>query len=137
MKKLYTIAAMAMSILLIGAGCANYQTAPVTQAPADNQAPATPQTEPGLPVVEVKISNFSFQPAEITIKAGQTVRWVNLDSAPHKVASNPHPAHTDLPGLVSPMLNQGDNYQFTFTKAGAFGYHCHLHPVMQGAVIVQ
>ena len=87
--------------------------------------------------VEVNISEFAFAPTVIKIKIGDTVKWTNNDEAPHKVASNPHPSHTDLPGLVSEGLFKGESYSFTFNKAGTFGYHCHFHPAMIGTVIVE
>ena len=85
----------------------------------------------------IMIKDFAFSPAVLTIKKGDTVTWINEDSAPHKVASDPYPAHTDLPGLVSGALAQGDSYSFTFSQTGTFGYHCHLHPSMTGKVIVE
>jgi plastocyanin len=87
--------------------------------------------------VTIDISGFNFSPSVVKIKAGDTVRWVNNDDAPHKVASNPHPAHTDLPGLISGDLFKGDSYSFTFDKVGTWSYHCHLHPSMSGVVIVE
>jgi plastocyanin len=37
--------------------------------------------------VEIKIDNFAFAPAEITVAPGTTVRWVNRDDIPHTVVS--------------------------------------------------
>ena len=37
--------------------------------------------------VEVKIDNFTFNPQQITVKAGDTVTWVNHDDIPHTVTS--------------------------------------------------
>lgn len=85
---------------------------------------------------KITIKNFAFDPPTITVKSGTTVTWTNEDSADHFVASDPHPTHTDLPGLSSNPFSQGQSYSFTFTKVGTFGYHCHLHPSMKGTVIV-
>jgi len=101
-------------------------------------AERTTSTLPSAPpAASIIIKNFAFNPSELTIKAGTTVTWVNQDSAPHMVASDPHPAHTDLPGLVSGTLAQGQTYSFTFDKPGTFGYHCHIHPSMTGRIIVE
>jgi plastocyanin len=103
---------------------------------SENQGTTT--TLPAAPpAITVTIKNFAFSPNELTIKAGTTVTWVNEDSAPHMVASDPHPAHTDLPGLVSGTLAQGQAYSYTFDKPGTFGYHCHIHPSMTGRIIVE
>lgn len=85
----------------------------------------------------VAIKNSAFDPSSVTVKSGDTVTWVNEDSTQHLVASDPHPTHTDLPGLQSGSLSQGQSYTFTFVKVGTFGYHCHLHPSMKGTVVVQ
>ena len=85
----------------------------------------------------VVIKNFAFDPPSVTVKSGDTVTWINEDTTPHIVASDPHPTHTDLPGLESSSLSQGQSYSFTFVKTGTFGYHCHLHPTMKGTVIVE
>jgi len=111
-----------------------------TSAPASTATSTTaavPTTMPDSAAASVIIKDFAFNPPEITVKAGTTVTWVNEDSAPHKVASDPHPTHTDLPGLVSGVLSTGESYSFTFTKKGTFGYHCHIHPSMKGTVVVE
>ena len=116
------------------------QTTTEAQTTTNAQATTTvlQATTTTLPAaVTVVIKDFAFRPDTVTIKAGTTVTWINQDDAPHKVASNPHPAHTDLPGLVSGTLSKGDSYSFTFTETGTFGYHCHLHPSMLGTIIVE
>ena len=85
---------------------------------------------------KITIKNFAFDPPVITVKSGTTVTWTNEDASVHQVASDPHPTHTDLPGLVSDPFSQGQTYSFTFTTVGTFGYHCHIHPSMTGKVIV-
>ncbi len=95
-----------------------------------------PASTPPTATNQVNISGFAFVPQTITIKKGDTVTWTNEDSTPHIVASNPHPTHTDLPGLVSPTLQKGQSYSFKFDRSGSWGYHCHIHPSMTGTVIV-
>jgi len=78
----------------------------------------------------VKIDNFSFGPATLTIAVGTTVTWVNHDDIPHNVVS------TD--GLFkSKVMDTDEKFSFTFTKAGAFPYFCGIHPKMTGKVVVQ
>ncbi|MGA7150829.1 MAG: plastocyanin/azurin family copper-binding protein, partial [Pseudolabrys sp.] len=36
--------------------------------------------------IEVKIDNFTFNPQQVTLKAGHTITWVNHDDIPHTVA---------------------------------------------------
>jgi plastocyanin len=133
MKKILIILPILLIAVILLSGCTSSyvdsNAAPPT-SPGDNGPPLPPEHV-------VNIKDFAFSPQTITIKKGSSVTWVNQDSTSHIVASNPHPAHTDLPGLVSSQLSQGQTYTFTFTKTGTFGYHCHLHPTMTGTVIVE
>lgn len=84
----------------------------------------------------VSIEGFAFSPEEITIKKGTKVTWTNKDAAAHQIAANPHPLHTSLPELTSPILAQRESYSFIFQKTGTIGYHCHLHPSMRGTITI-
>jgi plastocyanin len=79
---------------------------------------------------EVKIDNFSFGPAALTISAGTTVTWINRDDIPHTVVS---------PDKVfkSKVLDTDEKFSFTFDKPGEYGYFCSVHPKMTGKVVVQ
>jgi len=80
---------------------------------------------------EVSIRNLRFEPAELTIKVGETVKWTNDDDRDHTVMSRDKETK-----FKSPILHQGDTWQMTFDKAGKFSYGCRLHPRMRGTVIV-
>jgi len=79
---------------------------------------------------EVKIDNFSFGPAALTVPVGTTVSWTNRDDIPHTVVS------TD--GVFkSKVLDTDEKFSFTFSKAGTYPYFCSIHPKMTGKVLVQ
>jgi plastocyanin len=79
---------------------------------------------------EVKIDNFSFGPATLTVAPGTTVTWVNHDDIPHTVVS------TD--GLFkSKVLDTDEKFSFTFTKTGTYPYFCSIHPKMTANVVVK
>lgn len=88
-------------------------------------------------VGEVIIKDSVFNPAIINISKGTKVTWKNMDSAVHQIVSDPHPGHTDLPGLSSKALSYGESYSYTFDKEGVFGYHCDQNPAMEAHVIVK
>ena len=90
---------------------------------------ASPQEKPAS-AAEVKIDNFSFGPASLTIAAGTKVTWTNRDDIPHTVVS-------DDKVFKSPVLDTDEKFSYTFTKAGTYPYFCSLHPKMTGKVIVQ
>ena len=82
--------------------------------------------------VEVKIDNFSFGPATLTVPIGTTVTWINRDDIPHTVVSSEDPK-----AFKSKVLDTDEKFSFTFTKAGTYPYFCSVHPKMTGKVIVQ
>src|SRR5580700_9336174 len=59
------------------------------------------------------MKNFDFSPMMLTVKAGTTVTWKNLDGEPHTVVS---------PDGVfrSHALDQGDAFTFKFDKPGTY-----------------
>ncbi len=80
--------------------------------------------------VEVKIDNFSFGPAALTVAVGTTVTWTNRDDIPHTVVS-------DDKVFKSKVLDTDEKFSYTFTKPGTYPYFCSIHPKMTGKVIVQ
>jgi plastocyanin len=79
---------------------------------------------------EVKIDNFSFGPAALTVAEGTTVTWTNRDDIPHTVVSTE--------GVFkSKVLDTDEKFSFTFSKAGSYPYFCSIHPKMTGKVVVQ
>jgi plastocyanin len=82
--------------------------------------------------MEVKIDNFSFTPATLTLAAGTTVTWTNRDDIPHTVVSTDDPKT-----FKSKVLDTDEKFSFTFSKPGTFAYFCSIHPKMTGKVIVQ
>jgi plastocyanin len=82
-------------------------------------------------VVLVKISNFTFEPASITVTAGTQIKWVNEDDVPHTVTGSDagSPIH-------SGALDTDDSYTVTTDHVGTYQYFCAIHPHMVGTVIV-
>ena len=91
----------------------------IASAPAAAQAPAV-----------VDITKFAYEPREITVAPGTTIRWTNRDETPHTV--------TDKGGeLASAGLDTGDRYEHTFRTEGDYPYYCAVHPFMTGIVHVR
>ena len=80
--------------------------------------------------IEVSIDNFVFNPQTVTVKAGDTVTWVNHDDIPHTATSS-----TGV--FRSKALDTDDKFSFTFTTPGSFKYFCALHPHMTGSIVVE
>lgn len=89
-------------------------------------APAAPAR---AETVVVKIDNFTFAPALLTVKPGTTVKFENHDDIPHSIV--------DSAGKFrSKALDTDDSFSFTFTTAGDVNYFCGLHPHMKGKIVV-
>ena len=75
------------------------------------------------------------KPAMVSINAGDTVEWANIDTAAHTVTGG-SPAD-GLSGVFdSSLLMASANYAFTFDEAGSYDYFCMVHPWMVGSVSV-
>jgi plastocyanin len=81
-------------------------------------------------VKRVKIVNFAFKPATITIAKGTRVRWTNAGNTAHTTTSSR--------GIWdSGSLAPGDTFSRVFRKTGTFKYRCTIHPtLMHGKIVV-
>ena len=75
----------------------------------------------------VEIVDFAFTPSTTTIEVGDSVTWINRDSAPHDATGD---------GWSTPLLLEGESASVTFDAAGTFAYICSVHPDMTGSVTV-
>ncbi len=89
-------------------------------------------------VVTVKMGSdggqLVFDPKVVTIKAGDTVKWVNNKAFPHNVVFEGHPELSHKKLAQKPKLE----LESTFNEAGEFSYYCSPHrgAGMAGKVIV-
>jgi plastocyanin len=97
-----------------------------------------------LPAAAVTISvdfdatnSGKYVPTPATAKVGDVVQWNFNDeqNGPHTVTSDDGSSFdSQAKGITG---NKGDKFQFTFTKAGTFAYHCTFHANMHGSITVQ
>ena len=131
-------------------------TTPATTTPAPTgtvaKAPATGKT------VEVKMigdgTTYKFEPADITINAGDNVKWIMVSGGPHNVAFDPAEVSAEakpqlganmdnqMGELMGPLLqnaNEGYEISFAGVPAGKYNYHCtpHLAMNMKGTITVK
>ena len=79
-----------------------------------------------------KCDDKCFVPNKVTITAGGTVTWKNVDSAGHFAASS------DGKTFDTGMINAGaSSAAVTIKTAGTYDYMCMVHPWMKGTVIAQ
>ena len=115
--------------------------APVEEKPV---APVEESSEPKTVSVEIptgtsspgcETSNACYSPASITINAGDTVEWKNIDTAAHTVTGG-SPANGPSGVFDSSLIMGGASFEYTFDEAGSYEYFCMVHPWMVGDVKV-
>ena len=79
--------------------------------------------------------NLIFEPNEITIKAGESITFVNGDLPPHNMVVNGHPelSHSDL------SFMGGESFEVTFPESGEYEFQCEPHAGagMKGVIHVE
>lgn len=157
------------SAIVLGACGGGENTADTAAAPAPAAtdtaaAPAAPAAAAGAPAAitgqthEVKMvgdeKGYRYEPAEITVKQGDGIKFVMVSGGPHNVAFDPAVIPADVkPQLSANMPNQqgelssplfmnaGESYTISFAnvKPGAYPFFCtpHLAMNMKGTITVQ
>ena len=89
----------------------------------------------GTSVPGCEESNTCYLPADITINAGDTVNWINIDTAAHTVTGG-SPADGPSGVFDSSLVMASAEFAFTFNDSGNYDYFCMVHPWMIGSVTV-
>jgi LPXTG-motif cell wall-anchored protein len=117
--------------------------APAAEAVGD-QPSASPQPEPvtnsakgatradarAAATRTVVMRNIKFNPRDIAIDPGDTVRWENDDSEKHNAIGEDGKFET-------PVIGEGESSQHTFNSPGKIEYFCSLHANMDGTITVR
>ena len=118
-------------LLALAAAAATFACGSTSTNPSNGQMPNPPPSGS----VGVTIRDFTFSPASLTIKAGTTVRWTNNGPSAHTTTSDAAAwgsAALNPPGTGGSGYGGGGSaagtFDFTFTQAGNYPYHCSLHP---------
>jgi plastocyanin len=83
----------------------------------------------GMPAATVAMDGTAFEPAEVTVRAGEVVKWVNRDPFPHNVSA-------DAAAIHSGDLDPDGTWRYRAVTRGTFHYVCTLHPGMSGVLHV-
>ncbi len=162
------LVAGAMAIVACSGGDKKTETTTTTTDTAAKAAPAatTPATAGATssaamaPItgktVEIKMigdgTTYKFDPANVTLKQGDGVKFIMTSGGPHNVAFVDVPAaakaqlSANMPNqmkdLTSPMMmtpNETYTVSFANVPAGTYNFHCEPHTAMgmKGAITVQ
>jgi plastocyanin len=118
-------ALVVLSLLLATVSCGDDTTEPST-----NPTDAT-----------ITITAAGVTPQNVSINSGGRITWINNDTVQHQPSSDPHPVHTDCPGLNMNVLNPGQSAtSAALTTRRSCGFHDHLNDTvasLRGTVTVQ
>jgi plastocyanin len=82
------------------------------------------------PPKKISIAGGKFTPPTLAISVGDTVQWKNDDDQDHTIEA-------DDSSFTSGKLKASGTFEYKFSKAGTFAYHCKLHPREKGTVTVK
>lgn len=79
----------------------------------------------------VEIRDSMFMPAVLSVKTGDTVRWINQEKrTSHSVL------FLTLASFESERMFPGESWSYRFETPGEHAYRCGPHPEMVGKVLV-
>ena len=135
MTKTTSIAAAALAAACLAAGCGGSSTGPSSSGGNNSGGGGSTNT------TTITITASGVSPKDITVAVGSRVTFVNNDSQPHDMNSNPHPEHTDCPALNVGFIAAGaQGISLNLTTARTCGFHDHNQPSvtnLQGSIQIQ
>lgn len=100
-------------------------------SPASDKKVAEPSaTEEVRPAMHsVEMSQMKFYPAELKVKKGDKIVFVNHDIVTHDITEESKKAWNSSP------MSDGQTWILTATET--VNYYCTIHPVMKGKIVVE
>jgi plastocyanin len=116
---------------------ANTNTEGKNSQESESAAEGMPEREEDIPRTHIiDIKDLKVAPAELKIKKGDTVVWVNNDIVSHQIYSGYYNID-EFTGIDSGYLNKGDTYSKVFNEQGTFLYRCKFFPYVRGQITVE
>ena len=96
-------------------------------------APPNPNT--------LTITAAGVSPKELTVAPGSRVTFVNSDSRPHNMASDPQPEHDECPEINVGVLSPGQSREsLNLVTVRTCGFHDHDSPdnnSLKGRIVIR
>ena len=113
-----------------------------TNGGLDSGSSTTTSPEPITHIVEMT-GNYEFVPSLLTIKQGDSVKWVLVEGAHSSTSGTVIEGNDGREGIPdglwdSNIINSG-SFTYTFNSTGTFPYYCipHVDQGMTGTITVQ
>ena len=118
--KLWMRSALAVWTLAVLSGGLFYAVSQAGVAQSQEAPPAAAEK----PAATINVTNFSFDPASVTVSVGSTVEWVDVKGR--------HEVQADNGAFHSPTLTAGSTFRYKFDKPGVYQYFCTFHGASGG-----
>jgi plastocyanin len=82
----------------------------------------------GAEVIQIKMAQIAYAPAQVSARVGDTVEWVNSDIVAHTA--------TARNGSWDVMVGPDAKGSVVLKSAGTIDYYCRFHPNMTGSITV-
>jgi plastocyanin len=124
----------AVTVAIVSTSCGSSSTTAPTTGSGSGSG--------GTSATTITITSTGVSPKNLTVTRGAQVTFVNNDTRPHEMYSDPHPDHTDCPELNQVgHLEPGQSRQSgNLVIARVCGYHDHINPditSLQGNITIQ
>ena len=142
--RLAVIALASVAVVLVLVACGSSSGSKSSGATSDTTAKSTtPTSAPAASGDTVNLKLIAYKPAKLTVSAGSTVTWRQMDPGVHTVTSGTvsqdggtvtiHPDGK----FDSGELKTGKTFTQKFDTPGTYTYFCRIHPAtMQAQVTV-
>lgn len=134
--RIAVLGGLAVGLTALAVACGGGSNSPSSPSPTP-----TPSPGPTTTTTTITLSSSGASPRDITVSVGSRVTFVNNDSAPHDMNSDPHPEHTTCPDLNVGFIAGGQSRATNnLNTARTCTYHDHNQPSntsLQGTIRIQ
>jgi plastocyanin len=131
------LGAAAIGVMALAIACGGGSSSPSSPSPSPTPTPPGPTVN----TTTITLTSSGASPRDITVTVGSRVTFVNNDSAPHDMNSDPHPEHTTCPEINVGFIAGGQSRATNnLNTARTCTYHDHNQPTntsLQGTIRIQ
>lgn len=85
-----------------------------------------------LPPASVEVTDNEYTPREVTVKAGQTIKFENVGANPHDIVLAEADSITGF-GIDLESFKKGSTYEAAINQPGEYVYYCSIHGTQKGS----
>ncbi|MEA2307224.1 MAG: hypothetical protein QOH43_4504 [Solirubrobacteraceae bacterium] len=124
--------------LTLAAVAAGGLTVAVIPAAAHHATPTRTPVAHAAVAHTIRFGEYFYRPKKLTVRAGDSVRFVNIGRIEHTVADSSKRGSIRSRLIKPRPLKRGASQTVTFRRRGTVYYLCTFHPaLMRGAIVVR